>query len=254
MALTVEEQYQRILNQYAGDSQVAQAVTEAQARTALLAAIRAKGPSPETTAELLSVGATIMSTDYAGRAPVPVSQNQPTITSRSIPMATDITAAQRTAHAAAALPAGTELTTIATGLPAMLGTLLGGAGAEALGLTGVAAGAYGLAELLGVQFPWETGAGEGFIAPWTDQWKDPVTGLWVTAQTAGAKKKKRRRVTISAGSNPRTLVRAAKLLTRKFKDYDKIMRPYLPDRKRRSVTPNTRYLSAVERKALSSGQ
>ena len=48
----------------------------------------------------------------------------------------------------------------------------------------VAAGAvaYGIAEAVGVQFPWETGPGEGFIAPWTPKVKDE-NDKWVSALT-----------------------------------------------------------------------
>ncbi len=42
--------------------------------------------------------------------------------------------------------------------------------------------AYGALEAVGVQFPWETGAGEGFIAPWTPKTKDE-NGKWVSATT-----------------------------------------------------------------------
>jgi hypothetical protein len=69
------------------------------------------------------------------------------------------------------------------------GALPGGIAAllSALGFSVPAIGAAGLVygglQLAGLQMPWETGAGEGFIAPWTrpqvrDEW-----GQWVTAAT-----------------------------------------------------------------------
>lgn len=59
------------------------------------------------------------------------------------------------------------------------------AGLSAAGLSALvvpAAAGYGLTQLLGVQYPWETGAGEGMIAPWTPMKRDE-TGKWVTPQT-----------------------------------------------------------------------
>jgi len=61
-----------------------------------------------------------------------------------------------------------------TAIPAAL------AAALPAGLAGVAAalgGAYGLAQMAGVQFPWETGPGEGFIAPWTREIVQQEQGL-----------------------------------------------------------------------------
>lgn len=67
------------------------------------------------------------------------------------------------------------------GLPA---ALVGGLGAIGLGSVIAPVGAaYGLAQLLGLQMPWETGAGEGFIAPWTRPQVRDEQGLWVTAAT-----------------------------------------------------------------------
>lgn len=59
-----------------------------------------------------------------------------------------------------------------TGLPGWLAGIAGGAVA-----------AYGAAQAIGVQFPWETGAGEGFIAPWSRDIVQDETGQWVTRGT-----------------------------------------------------------------------
>lgn len=60
----------------------------------------------------------------------------------------------------------------------------------ALGLGGVAAAvaapvaaAYGVSELIGVQYPWQTGPGEGFIAPWNRNIVQDEQGMWVTPNT-----------------------------------------------------------------------
>ncbi len=69
-----------------------------------------------------------------------------------------------------------------------LGTALTVAGAlgisaGTIATVGAIAGAGYLAlEAIGVQFPWETGPGEGFIAPWTPKTKDE-NGKWVSATT-----------------------------------------------------------------------
>jgi len=60
------------------------------------------------------------------------------------------------------------------------------AGLTALGLGGLATllgGAYGISQAIGVQYPWETGAGEGFIAPWTRDIVQDEQGKWVTRST-----------------------------------------------------------------------
>lgn len=69
----------------------------------------------------------------------------------------------------------------AAALPAGAAAALG-----ALGLGGLAAGAgtlYGLSQAIGVQYPWETGPGEGFIAPWNREIVQDETGRWVTRST-----------------------------------------------------------------------
>lgn len=68
------------------------------------------------------------------------------------------------------------------------GALPGGIAAllAALGLGGLAAAGgavYGGLQGLGTQFPWETGPGEGFIAPWTRPQVRDELGRWVTAET-----------------------------------------------------------------------
>lgn len=64
---------------------------------------------------------------------------------------------------------------------------LGTGGALAgLGLAGLAlplAGAYGVSQALGVQYPWETGPGEGFISPFSRDIVKDEAGQWVTRQT-----------------------------------------------------------------------
>jgi len=51
------------------------------------------------------------------------------------------------------------------------------------GLITAGVGAYGLAQMLGLQMPWESGPGEGFIAPWTRPQVRDEAGQWVTAET-----------------------------------------------------------------------
>lgn len=56
----------------------------------------------------------------------------------------------------------------------------------ALGLSALAAplvGAYGVSQAIGVQYPWETGPGEGFIAPWSRDIVQDEGGKWVTRET-----------------------------------------------------------------------
>lgn len=67
-------------------------------------------------------------------------------------------------------------------LPAGAAGILGALG---LGGTTIAAlgGIYGLSQMIGVQYPWETGAGEGFIAPWSRDIVQDEAGRWVTRQT-----------------------------------------------------------------------
>ena len=48
--------------------------------------------------------------------------------------------------------------------------------------TGLAA-AYGVSQAVGVQYPWETGPGEGFIAPWSRDIVQDESGRWVTRGT-----------------------------------------------------------------------
>ncbi len=64
-----------------------------------------------------------------------------------------------------------------TALPAALAAILPAGAVAAAGTL------YGLAQMVGVQFPWETGPGEGFIAPWTREIKQSEENLWVTRET-----------------------------------------------------------------------
>lgn len=70
----------------------------------------------------------------------------------------------------------------------LAGTTAGKAGVTALVAGGVtlgtvAAAGYGLSQLIGVQYPWETGPGEGFIAPWNRDIVKDENGKWVTRAT-----------------------------------------------------------------------
>ena len=72
-------------------------------------------------------------------------------------------------------------TVLPAGIPAAIP-----AGLAAVGLGGLAAGLgglYGVSQAIGVQYPWETGPGEGFIAPWNRDIKQDESGLWVTRAT-----------------------------------------------------------------------
>lgn len=51
------------------------------------------------------------------------------------------------------------------------------------GMLAAAGTAYGLAQMAGLQFPWETGPGEGFISPFTRDIKQDESGRWVTRET-----------------------------------------------------------------------
>ena len=62
-------------------------------------------------------------------------------------------------------------------LPAALAAILPASVVAAAGTV------YGLAQAVGVQFPWETGAGEGFISPFTRDIKQDESGRWVTRET-----------------------------------------------------------------------
>lgn len=63
------------------------------------------------------------------------------------------------------------------GVPASVMGILPAGALAALGT------AYGVSQAIGVQYPWETGAGEGFIAPWTRDIVQDEAGRWVTRQT-----------------------------------------------------------------------
>jgi len=61
--------------------------------------------------------------------------------------------------------------------------------AGALGAVGLGAAvaplgvAYLASQMIGVQYPWETGPGEGFIAPWSRDIVQDESGRWVTRET-----------------------------------------------------------------------
>lgn len=80
--------------------------------------------------------------------------------------------------------AGIDMTTgqpLAAGLPAAAGGILAALGLGAL--VAPAAAAYGISQAIGVQYPWETGPGEGFIAPWSRDIVQDEGGRWVTRET-----------------------------------------------------------------------
>ncbi|GAH26321.1 unnamed protein product [marine sediment metagenome] len=64
-------------------------------------------------------------------------------------------------------------------------------GGVAAGLTALGIGAavaplaigYGISQMIGVQYPWETGPGEGFISPTTRDIVKDEQGRWVTRET-----------------------------------------------------------------------
>lgn len=88
-----------------------------------------------------------------------------------------------TGTTATGTPAGTEGATPST--TAALGTT--GSVLAALGVSApviATLGALYLAsEAIGVQYPWETGPGEGFIAPWNRNIVKDESGRWVTPKT-----------------------------------------------------------------------
>ena len=62
--------------------------------------------------------------------------------------------------------------------------IAGVAGALGLGaLAAPAAALYGISQAVGVQYPWETGPGEGFISPFTRDIVKDESGKWVTRAT-----------------------------------------------------------------------
>ena len=77
---------------------------------------------------------------------------------------------------------GLNLGTLGPALPGGVAGLLAALG---VGGTAIAAlgGIYGLTQMIGVQYPWETGAGEGFIAPWSRDIVQDEQGRWVTRET-----------------------------------------------------------------------
>lgn len=74
---------------------------------------------------------------------------------------------------------------VKTGTPALPAAAIAAAGA--LGIAApVIAGAgilYGGLQAIGLQFPWETGPGEGFISPTTRDIVKDESGRWVTSET-----------------------------------------------------------------------
>lgn len=68
------------------------------------------------------------------------------------------------------------------GLPAGTAGALAAVGV-APAVIGLGSLIYGGLQLAGLQFPWETGPGEGFIAPWTRPQVRDEQGMWVTAET-----------------------------------------------------------------------
>lgn len=64
------------------------------------------------------------------------------------------------------------------GVAGALGAL--GVSTATLGVLGLG---YGLTQMAGLQYPWETGPGEGFISPFTRDIVQDESGRWVTRET-----------------------------------------------------------------------
>ena len=77
---------------------------------------------------------------------------------------------------------GDPVDVVQAGLPAAVPAALAGIGIPASLIAGLGT-AYGLSQMIGVQYPWETGPGEGFIAPWTRDIVQDEQGKWVTRET-----------------------------------------------------------------------
>ncbi|GAH97632.1 unnamed protein product [marine sediment metagenome] len=77
----------------------------------------------------------------------------------------------------AAVVSGIGPQLIAAGIPAALVSILPAAALSALGVV------YGITQAIGVQYPWETGPGEGMIAPWSREIVQDESGRWVTRET-----------------------------------------------------------------------
>lgn len=67
-------------------------------------------------------------------------------------------------------------------LPGGVAGILAALGFSAAAIATLGVG-YGASQMLGVQYPWETGPGEGFIAPWTRDIVQDESGRWVTRET-----------------------------------------------------------------------
>ncbi len=70
---------------------------------------------------------------------------------------------------------------LAAMLPGGVGAALTAAGLGSLAL--VAGGLYGVSQMVGVQYPWETGPGEGFISPFSRDIVKDENDRWVTRET-----------------------------------------------------------------------
>ena len=73
-------------------------------------------------------------------------------------------------------PAGFDLSDV-------IGPVAATVGLGAVAVAAPLAAAYGISELIGVQYPWQTGPGEGFIAPWNRNIVQDEQGMWVTPNT-----------------------------------------------------------------------
>jgi hypothetical protein len=186
------------------------------------------------------------------------------------------------------LAKGSAIAPVATEAMNLGGTVAGGALA---GLAGVGTVA-GILSALGMKFPWQTQAGEGFIAPWTDSTfvDDPnsaqdwvqtgnlpvlpgagvqIVGQWntrpdkpeygqtfyklsdgrlATLKKTGVWKVWRPKKHVVISSNPR--VSSIKKLDKIHAKVGKMLSKYQPKVKVRTITPNSKYLSPVERKSL----
>jgi len=120
---------------------------------------------------------------YGGEVPItgePVQAvTQPVIPTTTTPRL--ITTTQMPVPGPVPVKTGDPVGVVQAGLPAAVPAAL--AGIVPAGLLAGLGTVYGLSQMIGVQYPWETGPGEGFIAPWTRDIVQDESGKWVTRET-----------------------------------------------------------------------
>lgn len=79
-------------------------------------------------------------------------------------------------------PGGGGTEPVGAGLPAGVAGGLAALGVSAGAITGLGL-LYGATQVAGLQYPWETGPGEGFISPFTRDIVQDESGQWVTRET-----------------------------------------------------------------------